>query len=399
MMARYNAKHMRLKRHGAAGQSETQSETRRGIVRRSQTLSQHAVAALVRDSFPNKPAGAYLDTAAIGLVPREVAAAVSECYEALGGGTRGSARWHAVAERAHHLFANEFGVAENEISFMASTGEAINAIAHAIPWRPGDEILTLSGEFPTVTLPWLLPGVGVRTVEVDPLPSDDRLGALLAAIGEHTRVVAVSHINSFTGTSVDLDALGRACAQAGAILVCDGAQAAGAMPLNLTSVDFYIATGYKWLLAGFGTAVVVGKRASMAQLRPTLLGHGNQQPPPTLTYGHLNLAGVYALAAAATLRQSIGLAAIHARIGKLARHVYNETVAMGFSLAAAPEQSGGIVSLQGIPEAQDVVARLAASGVFVAERGGYLRISPNFYTTDGEIDLLLRALEGLCAKR
>ncbi len=351
----------------------------------------------MREHFPDKPSGAYLDTASIGLVPREVASAVAGCYEALGGGTRNSARWQPVVARARHALASEFGVAEREISFMASTGEAMNAVARAIRWRPGDEILALSGEFPTVTLPWLKLGAGVRLVEVDPLPGDDRLGALLAAMGAHTRVVVVSHISSFTGTLVDLDALGRACELAGATLVADGAQAAGAIPLALDHVDFYIATGYKWLLSGFGTAVVIGKQASMLQLQPTLLGHGNQTPPPALAYGHLNLAGVYALDAAATLRQSVGLEAIHARIAKLAQRVYNETAALGFSPVAAPERSGGIVSLQGIREARDVVAQLAAAGVFVAERDGYLRISPNFYTSDSEIDRLLATLSSLRA--
>ena len=364
-------------------------------MKRSQALSRTAVARLAREHFSNKPSGAYLDTASIGLVPTEVAVAVAECYEALGEGTSGAMRWRPVVARARSAFASEFGVAEDEISFMASTGEAMNAIARAVPWRPGDEILALSGEFPTVTLPWLHLGAGVRLVEVDPLPGDDRLGALLAAIGTHTRVVVVSHISSFTGTLVDLDALGRTCAQAGAMLVVDGAQAAGAIPLTLDHVDFYIATGYKWLLAGFGVAVVVSKRARMRQMQPTLLGFGNQAPPPALAYGHLNLAGVYALAAAAALRQSVGLEAIYARIAHLARRVYNQSVEMGHSPVAALERTGGIVSLRGIPDVQSVVARLAAAGVAVAERGGYLRISPNFYTTDREIDLLLTALNDL----
>ncbi|HEY7848612.1 MAG TPA: hypothetical protein VIC27_01045, partial [Ktedonobacterales bacterium] len=64
----------------------------------------------MRDRFPNKPSGAYLDTASIGLVPTEVAAAVASCYEALGGGIRNSARWQPVVARARRVCASEFGV-------------------------------------------------------------------------------------------------------------------------------------------------------------------------------------------------------------------------------------------------------------------------------------------------
>ena len=352
-----------------------------------------ALATLVRERFPQKPPGAYLDTAAIGLVPRDVAVAVASCYEALASGTHGATQWRPVVERATHALASEFGAPEDAISFMASAGEALNAIARAIPWRPGDEVLTLSGEFPTVTLPWSELGMGVRLIEIAPLPGDDRLGALLAALGPRTRVVTVSHVSSFTGTVVDLDILGRACARVGALLVCDGAQSAGAIPVNLSQVDFYVATGYKWLLAGFGTALVVSKPSSLGQLRPTLLGYGNQEPPPALTYGHLNLAGVYALEAAAAVRRAVGLEAIHARIARLARQVRAGALELGYRVAAAPKRSAGIISLEGLPDAGAVVARLAAAGVSVAERAGYLRISPNFYTSESEIAALLRALE------
>ena len=360
---------------------------------RSRTLTRAALASLVRERFPEKPPGAYLDTAAIGLVPRDVAVAVASCYEALGSGTRGATHWQPVVERATRALASEFGVADNAISFMASAGEAINAIARAIPWRPGDEVLTLTGEFPTVTLPWSELGAGVRMVEVAPLPGDDRLGALLAAIGPRTRAVTISHVSSFTGTVVDLDTLGRACARVGALLVCDGAQSAGAIPVNLSFVDFYVATGYKWLLSGFGTALVISKTSSLWQLRPTLLGYGNQAPPPALTYGHLNLAGVYALEAAAAVRRDVGLEAVAARIATLARGVRAGAMELGFSVAAAPERSAGIISLEGLADVGEAVARLAHAGVSVAERAGYLRISPNFYTADSEIDGLLRALK------
>jgi selenocysteine lyase/cysteine desulfurase len=347
------------------------------------------------EHFPRKPAGAYLDTASVGLVPKAVAAAVADCYDTLGSGICGSERWHAVTERARRLLAAEFGVAETAIAFMASTGEAMNAIARAIRWKPGDEVLVLADEFPSVLLPWLGLGDAARVVQVEPLAGDDRLGALFAAIGPRTRVVAVSHVSSFTGTLIDLDILGRACAEVGALLVCDGAQTAGAIPLSLDAVDFYIATGYKWLLAGFGIAVVVAKAASMQRLQPTLLGHGNIPPTPRLTYAHLNLAGVYALEAAATLRQQIGVEAIHARVAQLVARIYDTTAELGLRPAGRRELAAGIVSIADLPDARSAAEQLATADIVVAERRGYLRISPYFYTTDREVDDLLRALKGI----
>ncbi|SEP44567.1 aminotransferase class V-fold PLP-dependent enzyme [Amycolatopsis saalfeldensis] len=341
------------------------------------------------------PSAGYFDTASIGLVPREVRQAVADCYDAMGLGTRGALRWRPVTERARETFAAEFGVTADDIGFMASTGEALNAFAHAVPWRPGDEVLVLSDEFPTVRLPWLELGDEVTLAEVPPLAGDDRLGALLAAIGPRTRVVAVSQVSSFTGTTIDLDVLGAACARAGAMLVCDGAQAAGAVPVELSGVDFYVATGYKWLLAGFGVAVVIAKRESLDRLKPSLLGHGNPPPSAKLSYGHLNLPGVYALEAASAVRRAIGFPEIQVRVAELAQRIRAETAELGLLPVASAARTGGIVSLAGLPDVPAAVDRLAGSGIAVASRGGRLRISPYLHTTDADVDHLLAELSAV----
>lgn len=351
------------------------------------------LSAALSDLFAAKPSGAYLDTASIGLVPTPVATAVADCYRELARGVRGSASWQPVVERAQQMFAEEFGVADDEIGFVASTAEAITGIARAIAWEPGDEVLVLSDEFPTVVLPWQELANGTRVVTVDPRPGDDRLGALLDGLTERTRVVAVSHVSSFTGTWVDVDVLGAACAKVGAVLVCDGAQAAGSIPVDLGAVDLYIATGYKWLLAGFGVAVVVGKRPSLASLRP--LVDGTPRTDPRLTYGHLNLPGVYALDAAAAVRRMVGPEAIEHRIAELVLRIHTGLADLGVKPAADLERSAGIVSLPGIVDLSAAIERLSRDGIDVASRGGYLRISPNFYTADAEIDQLLAALRSL----
>jgi selenocysteine lyase/cysteine desulfurase len=353
---------------------------------------------LIHEQYPDKVLG-YFDSASIGLVPSAVGAAVADCYVALGLGVRGSGHWRAVVEQSAGGLAEEFGAADDEISFMASTGEAFNAIARAVAWRDGDEVLVLDDDFPTVVLPWTRLGDRVRVVRASPLAGDDRLGALTEAITPRTRVVAVSHVNSTTGTRLDLDVLGAECRRAGALLVCDGAQAAGCIPVDVRPVDFYVATGYKWLLAGFGIAMVIAKRDSVASLHPTLLGHGNLTPETRLPYGHLNVPGVYALNAASTVRRRFGLEAIHSRIAELVHQVHVEATGLGLQPVAPLERSGPIVSLSAVGDVEAAVGLLFDAGISVAARGGCLRISPNFCTTDREVDDLLAALGRLAARR
>lgn len=347
------------------------------------------------DCFPAKPAAAYLDTASIGLVPREVGIAVTDCYQALGAGTTGMDRTRGAMAHTRALLAEEFGCADTDITFTSSTGEAVNAIARAIPWRPGDEVLVLEDEFPSTLLPWsMIPGV--RLMAVPAGPGDDRLGALLAAIGPRTRLVAVSHVNSSTGTLIDLALLGSACARAGALLMCDGAQSAGAIPIDLTGVDFFVATGYKWMLAGFGIAFLITKASVQEILTPTLLGHGNAPPSQALTVGTPNLAGIYALGAAAEVRRRIGRHTIMQRAAALARRIRDGGAGLGLHPVTRADAHATIVSFSsGALPAATIVALLRDRQVLVAERGGNIRVSPHFYTQDSEVEGLLNALTSL----
>lgn len=350
---------------------------------------------LIAQSFPHRVSGSYLDTAAIGLVPESVPRAVTRCYEALSMGTRGSSTWRQVVEATTQKFADAFGVAVDDIAFMASTGAAMNAIARAVDWHDGDEVLVLADDFPTVRLPWSKLGGGTRLVCVDPLPGDDRLGALLDGLSARTRVVSVAHVCSHTGTRIDLQKLGAACAEVGALLVSDGAQSAGVRPVDLRNVDFFIATGYKWLLGGFGVAVVVARQSRLEQLEPTLLGHSNEPPSHRLQYGHVNLPGVFALHAAAEVRSQIGPEAIEARMAELVGRIHAAALELGLAPVGVPSELTGIVCLAGLPDSEEAAKWLAGEGVFVASRQGNLRLSPYFYTSDQEVDNAIKALARL----
>lgn len=342
----------------------------------------------VAQKFPAKPPGSYLDTASIGLVPDAVCTAVADCYAALGAGVTEMTRNRSAVARTRELLAQEFGRTPEDITFTSSTGEAINAIARAIQWRDGDTVLVLEDEFPTTSLPWSrIPGV--RLVTVPPGDNDDRTGALLAALDERPRLVAVSHVNSATGTTIDLAALGAACARSGTMLLCDAAQSAGAIPVDARDVDFFVATGYKWLLAGFGIAFTITGPAVREHLSPTLLGHANIPPSAELSVGTQNLGGIHALGAASLVRREFGLAT-PCRARALADRVRKEADALGYTVAAHDTLST-VVSLV-TPAAAAMVAQLRRRGIVVAERGGYVRISPHFYTTATEIDALVDAL-------
>jgi L-cysteine/cystine lyase len=87
-----------------------------------------------------------------------------------------------------------------------------------------------------------LHGSGATRARVVVAEADEE--ALLAAVTPRTRLIAVSHVLWTTGHKLDLARLRR---PDGPPLLVDGAQSAGAIPVDLAGADFYTVSAHKWL--------------------------------------------------------------------------------------------------------------------------------------------------------
>jgi L-cysteine/cystine lyase len=93
------------------------------------------------------------------------------------------------------------------------------------------------------------------------------------AITSRTRLLSISHVSFSTGITFPLKRLADLCHSCGVLVLADGAQGAGAIPINLheLGVDFYTFTGRKWLCGpeGIGALFVAKKRIS--EVDPTFI--------------------------------------------------------------------------------------------------------------------------------
>ncbi|WP_447648153.1 aminotransferase class V-fold PLP-dependent enzyme [Microbacterium forte] len=342
------------------------------------------------EEFADRGDTAYFDTASVGLVPARVTGAVTETMRALEQGTRGSERWHALTDPAAALLAEEWKVNSGSISFVSSTGEAMNAVARALALGRGEEVVAARGDFPQTHLPFRALGTG-RLRLVDAGAAGDRTSALLDALTPATRAVVVTHVHAETGDELDLRSLSAACRANDTLLIVDGAQAAGIIPVPTGLCDIYTAVGYKWLCAGFGIAAVHRSARYDAAAQPGLRGYANEGPESReLRTGHLNLVGAAALTASLTLRSELGIATLE----RLALSV-RDRIADSFRAKGLDVRSGGGIVSIASRDADRTVAELAARGVQAAVRGGRVRVSPHFYTTEEEVQRLLEAVDDL----
>jgi L-cysteine/cystine lyase len=98
-------------------------------------------------------------------------------------------------------------------------------------------------------------GVSVRVVPFDELPDE---------VTARTRAVVTSHVSWATGQVMDTAPL----ASSGAMVVLDGAQGLGAVPVDVRALgcDFYAASGQKWLCGPGGMGYLYANPALVPSL-------------------------------------------------------------------------------------------------------------------------------------
>jgi selenocysteine lyase/cysteine desulfurase len=106
----------------------------------------------------------WLNTAHQGPLPRRAVAAAGHAAALKAAPHRISdGDFTEVPERLRHLLAKLVGGAPEQIVLGNSTSYGLHLVANGLPWRDGDEVLVIDGDYPATILPWQrLAGQGVR---------------------------------------------------------------------------------------------------------------------------------------------------------------------------------------------------------------------------------------------
>jgi cysteine desulfurase / selenocysteine lyase len=246
------------------------------------------MALVSRKDFPllaNNPELHYLDSAATSQKPTVVLDAMRYYYEHDNANPhRGAYELSARATERYHqsreTIARFLGVADPAcLIFVRGTTEALNLVAWT--WgranvREGDEVVVTGMEHHANFVPWqqlaLQSGAALKIARVTEDGSID-LDDLRSMITSKTRVVCFSHVSNALGTINPVKEIAAMAHAVGAIAVCDGAQSAPHLPLNIDSldVDFYAFSGHK-MLGPMGAGGLVGKRALLESMPPYQTG-------------------------------------------------------------------------------------------------------------------------------
>jgi kynureninase len=272
---------------------------------------------------------------------------------------------------------------------------------------PRNRIVYLEGEFPSVR--YLLQAQPAAEVEVVP-----DVDALLGAIDERTLLVPLSHVLFKVAELQDVASVQRRAEEAGAHVILDAYQSAGAVPLDVRrlGVAFAVGGSVKWLCGGPGAGWLYVRRDLIDALKPTFVGwQGHARPfafEPELEYaegiarfltGTPNVPALYAATAGYDVIEEAGVDAIRRRSLDLTDHLVRLADAAGLEVTSQRDRSrrGASVSVR-MPGFEGVHEELAAREILCDFRPDVgLRLGPHFFNTEEELDFAIGQIEEIVA--
>jgi selenocysteine lyase/cysteine desulfurase len=323
-------------------------------------------------------------------------------------------------EGVYASIARLIGAAPAEIAVVENATRGWDMAYYAIPFRPGDRILTSMAEYASNVIAFLQ--VAERGVSVEVVPNDESgqldVAALARMLDERVRVVAVSHMPTNGGLVQPATEIGRLVRASGAIYLLDACQTVGQMPIDVEEIgcDVLSATSRKFLRGPRGVGFLYVRQGLIEQLVPPLIDlhaarwtardrYELRSDARRFENWESNVAGKLGMGVAVDYALTLGLDAIWARIAEQAAQLRSRLCEIpGVRVHDLGRVKGGIVTftVAGVA-AEDVAQALKSRSINVVTSSVFstrydmearglskmVRASVHYLTTDEEMDLLV----------
>jgi selenocysteine lyase/cysteine desulfurase len=353
----------------------------------------------VRAGFPVLERFAYLNAGTMGPLARATHdAMVEQQRRELERGRFGAPffeRLNELRSAARERLGALIGVPADQVSLTSSTTDGCNIVVAGLELGRDDEIVTTDAEHFGLLGPLGASAARVRVAAVQGRPAGEAIDAILGEVTPRTRLLALSHVLWTSGNIVPVDDLKEAT---GLPVLVDGAQAAGAIEVDASGLDFYTVSAQKWPCGPDGTgALYVADPERLRVSAPSYFAQASYEPDGSFVAregaarfdpGWLPMPLLAGLVAALGARPD-GWAARAADLAARCR----ERLAEHFDVMTEPGQAT-LVSWRADGPAPDAVKRAWEAGVVIRSLPGdeLLRASCGYWTNESDIDRLVSAL-------
>ena len=373
----------------------------------------------------------YLDNAATTFpkpmsVRREINGALTGYGANPGrGGHKMAIRASEEIYKCRRKLAEFFGEENPEnVFFTLNCTHAVNIVVKGL-LKPGDHVVVSDLEHNAVMRPLFAlknKDITYSIARVSESSVEETLDNFRNALQSNTRLVICTHVSNVWGIKLPIERITAMCHQYGIPVMIDAAQSAGIFDIDISEnkFDFLCMPGHKGLYGPMGTGALITSHHDMLD---TIIEGGTgsnsaflsqpDTPPDKLESGTPNLIGIAGLSAGVDFVKSVSTKKILMHEIKLLTHLYDRLSANpGIVLYTnRPESSctGGVLSFNVRGKDSEAVADYlnrqygiavraglhcspAAHKHFNTQKTGAVRISPSYFTTMNDINILSSAL-------
>jgi L-cysteine/cystine lyase len=373
----------------------------------------------IREALPATRRAAYLNAGSVGPLSRRAAdvmrAQIERASEQGQIGPAAFEEWLGSFATAREAWGEIVGVTPDRIALTHSATGAMNLALAGLDLDVDDEVITTDNEHPGLDEPLAAlarrRGIVVRRAQV--VDGGDAVAAFESLLSPKTRLLALSHVLWGTGRVLPVGELSELAHAHGALTLVDGAQAVGAIPLNVDQlgVDLYGSPGQKWVCGPVGTGSLAVREELIERLeigQPGYLtrdhlGEGHPYWPGARRFDGATLSAASLLGLSASIRwraDEVGLEHGHRLAADRAAAARRRLAEVpGVELVQPGDgEYGTLVAMRlAVGDPEPVYLALADRGVLVRFIPGtdLLRASIGYWNTDEDVESLAEGLEEL----
>jgi selenocysteine lyase/cysteine desulfurase len=298
---------------------------------------------------------------------------------------------------------------------------------YAIPFEPGDRILTAEAEYASNYLAYLQIARD-KGVVVEIIASTDDgevcIDSLKEMIDERVKLISITHVPTNGGLVNPVEEIGAVARAHDILYLVDACQSAGQISLDVDAIqcDFLSATGRKWLRGPRGVGFLYVNSRVLDSLHPPMIDlfsatwidaehYELRQDARRFENWESNYAAKLGLGSAIDYALSIGLDNIEAEVSRLADMLRAKLGEIpDVSLHDIGKRKCGIVtfSVAGV-DAAEIETRLRENGIHVSVSSPFstlidatrrqlpdlVRAGVHYYNQDEEVDSLVSCVKAM----
>tara|TARA_R110002167_G_scaffold218932_6_gene423557 strand:+ start:1981 stop:3069 length:1089 start_codon:yes stop_codon:yes gene_type:complete len=356
----------------------------------------------IRKLFPVLGQYLYANTASAGLLSEELMEWRQEhdLDYLIGGSNMKTAAMKKQIPDTRKKVGQFFGCSAGNVALVPNFSLGMNMLLEGLD--KSHKVLLLEHDYPSLNWPFEYRGFKVSYAKVD---GDLETNILEKVKSDQITVLALSLVQWLNGIRVDMDFLKKLKLEfPELIIIADGTQFCGTTDFNFedSALDVLGASGYKWLLSGYGNGFLLFKEAAKQHFTIKTIGFNSANIDLNgrdsvrfakhFEPGHLDTLNFGSLNFSLDFLDRVGKQTIAGQLEKLSEKAKKELTALGLLEDAVVSRTSHstIFNIKGDDRRYQ---KLIENDVLCSQRGQGIRLSFHFYNTEQEIDEIVRILK------